>query len=51
MNVLYAGGHVRTTTSPLIGPDGDHIFQNVFGDPRAGANRADVVLGRPGDRP
>jgi len=51
MNVLYAGGNVRTTTSPLIGPNGDHIFQSIYGRPEAGANRADVVLGRPGDRP
>jgi prepilin-type processing-associated H-X9-DG protein len=51
MNVLFAGGNVRTTTSPLIGPNGDHIFQNVYGGIGAGANRADVVLGRPGDRP
>ena len=46
MNVLYAGGNVRTTTSPLIGPNNDHIFQNVFGGVGAGAYRDDVVLGR-----
>ena len=51
MNVLYAGGNVRTTTSALIGPNNDHIFQNVFGGVAAGAYRDDVVLGRPGDRP
>jgi hypothetical protein len=51
MNVLFAGGNVRVTTSAFIGPDGDHIFQNVFGNVGAGASRADVVLGRPGDRP
>lgn len=51
MNVLYAGGNVRLTTSPLVGPNHDHIFQNVLGKVGAGTNREDVVLGRPGDRP
>lgn len=51
MNVLYAGGQVRLVTSPLVGPNEDHIFQNVFGAPRAGEGRTDIVLGRPGDRP
>jgi prepilin-type processing-associated H-X9-DG protein len=51
MNVLFVGGHVRFTTTALIGPNGDHIFQNVYGRPEAGADRSDVVLGRPGDRP
>jgi hypothetical protein len=51
MNVLYAGGNIRVTTSALIGPNGDHIFQNIYGSVGAGADRADVVLGRPGDRP
>jgi prepilin-type processing-associated H-X9-DG protein len=51
MNVLFVGGHVRFTRTPLIGPNGDHIFQNVHGRPEAGADRSDVVLGRPGDRP
>jgi prepilin-type processing-associated H-X9-DG protein len=51
MNVLYVGGHVRNTTTPLIGPNGDHIFQNIYGSVEAGADRSDVVLGRPGDRP
>jgi hypothetical protein len=51
MNVLFVGGNVRLTTSPLIGPNGDHIFQSVYGRAEAGADRADVVLGRPGDRP
>jgi len=51
MNVLYAGGNVRFTTSPLVGPEGDHIFQDIYGHVGAGANRGDVVLGRPGDRP
>ena len=51
MNVLYAGGNIRLTTSPLFGPNQDHIFQNVFGGVGAGVNREDVVLGRPGDRP
>jgi prepilin-type processing-associated H-X9-DG protein len=51
MNVLFAGGNVRSTTSALIGPNSDHIFQNVFGGVGAGAFREDIVLGRPGDRP
>lgn len=51
MNVLYAGGNIRVTTSALIGPNGDHIFQNIYGSVGAGADRADVVLGRPNDRP
>jgi hypothetical protein len=51
MNVLFAGGQVRMTTSPLIGPNGDDIYRNVFGRVAAGVDRSDVVLGRPGDRP
>ena len=51
MNVLFAGGNVRVTTSALIGPNGDHIYQNVFGAVGAGIDRTDIVLGRPGDRP
>jgi prepilin-type processing-associated H-X9-DG protein len=51
MNVLFVGGHVRLTTSPLIGPGGDDIFRNVLGQVAAGVDRTDVVLGRPGDRP
>ena len=51
MNVLYAGGNIRVTTSALIGPNQDHIFQNIYGSVGAGADRDDVVLGRPGDRP
>ena len=51
MNVLYVGGHVRLTTSPLVGPNGDDIFRNLFGDVAAGKDRRDIVLGRPGDRP
>lgn len=51
MNVLYIGGHVRLTNSPLIGPNGDDIYRNVFGQVAAGADRTDVVLGRPGDVP
>ncbi|MBA4187335.1 MAG: hypothetical protein C0467_04870 [Planctomycetaceae bacterium] len=51
MNVLYAGGNVRHTTSPLIGPSGDDIYRNLYGRVAAGANVNDVVLGRPGDRP
>ena len=51
MNVLFAGGHVRHTTTPLIGPNGDDIYRNVFGLVEAGAARTDIVLGRPGDKP
>ncbi len=51
MNVLYAGGNVRPTTSHLIGPEGDDIYRNAYGHVAAGAHAADVVLGRPGDRP
>lgn len=51
MNVLFAGGNIRLTTTPLFGPNQDHIFQNVHGRIGAGENRDDVVLGRPGDRP
>jgi prepilin-type processing-associated H-X9-DG protein len=51
MNVLFVGGHVRVTTSALVGPNGDDIFRNLFGAVAAGAERRDSVLGRPGDRP
>lgn len=51
MNVLYAGGNVRSTTSALIGPNGDDIYRNVNGQVAAGINRMDVVLGRPEDKP
>ncbi|MBA4065212.1 MAG: hypothetical protein C0501_16160 [Isosphaera sp.] len=51
MNVLHAGGSVRFTTTPHVGPGGDHIFLNQFGAVGAGAHRADVVLGRHGDVP
>jgi anti-sigma factor RsiW len=51
MNVLFAGGNIRLATTPLLGPNQDHIFQNVYGRVSAGENREDIVLGRPGDRP
>lgn len=51
MNVLFVGGHVRATTSPLVGPNGDDIYRNLFGQVAAGANRGDAVLGGPGTRP
>lgn len=50
-NVLYAGGHVRYTTSAAVGPDGDDIFRNASGQVRAGLSPFDVCLGRPNDRP
>lgn len=51
MNVLFVGGNVRVTTSPHVGPHGDDIYRNVYGRVKAGANRADAVLGRTGDTP
>jgi len=51
MNVLFVGGNVRATTSPLVGPGGDDIYRNVHGQVAAGANRSDAVLGGPGARP
>jgi hypothetical protein len=51
MNVLFVAGNVRPTTSPNVGPRGDDIYHNVFGQIAAGANRADAVLGGTGDRP
>jgi hypothetical protein len=51
MNVLFVGGQVRVTTSPLIGPNGDDIYRNVYDQVAAGIYRTDVVLGRPGDKP
>jgi prepilin-type processing-associated H-X9-DG protein len=51
MNVLFVGGNVRPTRSPLVGPNGDHIYCNKDGLVRAGIGREDAVLGRPGDRP
>ncbi len=49
LNVLFAGGHVRFTTSPFLG--GDDIYRNALGEVAAGLNRGDAVLGRPADRP
>jgi hypothetical protein len=51
MNILYAGGHVRVTNSPLIGPHKDHVYCNFSGAVAAGEGPFDFVLGRPGDRP
>jgi prepilin-type processing-associated H-X9-DG protein len=51
MNVLFVGGNVRVTTSPHVGPGGDHIYCNVYGQVRAGAHSGDAVLGRPWDQP
>jgi prepilin-type processing-associated H-X9-DG protein len=50
-NVLYAGGHVRYTTSAAVGPDGDDIYRNARGQVRAGLSWNDVCLGGPNDRP
>jgi hypothetical protein len=51
MNVLFVGGNVRSTKSPNVGPRGDDIYRNVFGQVAAGANSTDAVLGGTGDRP
>jgi hypothetical protein len=51
MSVLYVGGHVRPTVSPLVGPGGDDIYCNRDGRVAAGVDRTDAVLGRPQDRP
>jgi hypothetical protein len=51
MNVLFIGGNVRVTTSPLIGPNGDDIYRNIFDRVAAGINQSDVVLARPNDKP
>jgi hypothetical protein len=51
MNVLFVGGNVRTTKSPNVGPRGDDIYRNVYGNVAAGANRADAVLGGAGATP
>ncbi len=51
MEVLFARGNVRSTRSPNIGPRGDHIYCNVYGNVAAGANRVDAVLGGPGTKP
>lgn len=51
MNVLFVGGNVRVTTSPLVGPGGDDIYRNAFGRVAAGVSRTDAVLGRTGDKP
>ncbi len=51
MNVLFVGGNVRPTTSPLIGPNGDDIYFNLRGAIGAGLTRTDAVLGGPGTRP
>jgi len=51
MNVLFVGGHVRPTTTALVGPGGDDIYRNQLGRVAAGLDRTDAVLGRAGDRP
>ncbi len=50
-NVMFGGGAVRYTTSPAVGVDGDDIFSNQLGEPRAGLHRADASLGGPADYP
>lgn len=50
-NVLYTGGAVRYATTAAVGPDGDDIFINQLGEPRAGLHRADASLGGAGDYP
>jgi hypothetical protein len=50
-NVLFAGGNVRFCTSANVGVDGDDIYRNLSGEPRAGQKLFDTVLGVGGDRP
>jgi len=50
-NVLYQDGHTMYTRSPSIGLNGDHIYYNDAGLPKAGLHPGDTVLGRPGDVP
>lgn len=51
MNVLFIGGNVRLTKSPNVGPRGDDIYRNVYGNVAAGADRNDAVLGGVGAKP
>ena len=51
MSVLFVGGNVRSTTVPTVGPNGDDIYRNRFGQVSAGLDRTDAVLGRADDRP
>jgi hypothetical protein len=51
MNVLFVGGNVRLTSSPNVGPHGDDIYRNYYGQVAAGANNADAVLGGIGAKP
>lgn len=51
MNVLFVGGNVRVTTSAHVGPRGDDIYRNFYGQVAAGANRSDAVLGGAGTKP
>jgi hypothetical protein len=50
-NVLFVGGAVRFATTPAVGVNGDHIYHNDAGLPRAGLHRDDSCLGRPPDMP
>jgi prepilin-type processing-associated H-X9-DG protein len=50
-NVLFAGGHVRFTTTPSVGPGGDDIYRNDDNLVRAGLHTRDASLGHAGDVP
>jgi hypothetical protein len=50
-NVLYVGGAVRFAPTPAAGVNGDHIYRNQAGLPRAGLHRDDTCLGGPPDTP
>jgi hypothetical protein len=51
MNVLYAGGAVRFSTTVAAGVNGDDIYRNAAGLARAGLHFEDSSLGRPDDVP
>jgi len=50
-NVLYMNGTVRFCTTPNVGVDGNHIFENDLGQVAAGLNWKDAVLGCSEDKP
>jgi hypothetical protein len=50
-NVLYLGGNVRFSKTPLAGVEGDNIYLNREGKVAAGVDQWDAVLGVKDDRP